>query len=121
MRHKSEHLPVALVQATQAGQISEADSLLDQVRSLQARALAILGQAEKAGDLKVALGAIREARGNLELLARMLGELNETQTVNVLINSPDWLWLRSVILSALESYPEARLAVSRALLDEQVS
>ena len=53
------------------------DSLLNQVRSLQGKALAILVQAEAAGGLRTALGAVREARGNLELLAKMLGLMND--------------------------------------------
>ena len=42
-----------------------------------ATALSILVQAEAAGDLRTALGAVREARGNLELLAKMLGLMND--------------------------------------------
>ena len=57
--------------------MAHGDSLLDQVRSLQGKALAILVQAEAAGDLRTALGAVREARGNQELLAKMLGLMND--------------------------------------------
>ena len=51
--------------------------MLDQVRGLQGKALAILTKAEAAGDLRTALGAIREARSSLELLAKMLGMMND--------------------------------------------
>jgi len=68
-------LPGALIKAQEAGEVARADNLLGQVRDLQARALAILSQAEAAGDLKTALHAIREARGTLELLAKMLCEV----------------------------------------------
>ena len=68
-RHQQEHLPIALAKAKETGEVAHGDSLLDQVRSLQGKALAILVMAEAAGDLRVALGAIREARGNLELVA----------------------------------------------------
>src|SRR3712207_9430279 len=76
-RHKANHLPAKLVMAQAAEEVAQADDLLEQVRDLQGRALAILGKAESAGDLRTALGAIREARGNLELLAKLLGELDE--------------------------------------------
>jgi hypothetical protein len=113
-RHK-EHLPRELARAREAEQISSADSLLDQVQALQAKAMAILNTAERSGNLRVALAAIREARGNLELLARLLGELKETgTTVNVLV-SPAWVSLRTLILEALEPFPEARLKLSQAL------
>ena len=59
------------------------DSLLNQVRSLQGKALAILVQAEAAGDLRTAPGAVREARGNLELMAKMLGLMNMSHEVDV--------------------------------------
>jgi len=77
-RHKNEHLPRELTKAHEANQISSADELLRQVQALHAKAMAILNTAEKSGDLRTALAAVREARGNLELLARLLGELKET-------------------------------------------
>jgi len=77
-RHKSEHIPIELTKAKEARQISSADDLLRQVQALHAKAMAILNTAEKSGDLRTALAAVREARGNLELLARLLGELRET-------------------------------------------
>jgi hypothetical protein len=113
-RHKANHLPAKLVMAEKAKEVAQADSLLEQVRDLQGRALAILDQAEMSGDLRIALGAIREARGNLELLAKLLGELDDGPTVNVLI-SPEWLELRAVIVGALEPYSDARESVLRAI------
>ena len=100
--------------AQAAEEVAQADSLLDQVRDLQARAHRILDKAERAGDLRTALGAIREAHGNLELLARLLGELNEQPVVNLNL-SPEWLELRAVIVTALEPHPEAKESVLRAI------
>ncbi len=113
-RHR-EHLPVHLVKASEAAEVAEADSLLEQVKHLQSRAVAILDKAEASGDLRTALSAIREARGNLELLAKLLGELQQEGTVNVLVAAPEWLALRSLILEAIAPYPEARTAVLGAL------
>jgi hypothetical protein len=113
-RHKGEHLPAKLLMAQQAEEVAQADSLLDQVGDLQRRAYGILDKAEGAGDLRTALGAIREARGNLELLAKLLGELDERRVVNLNV-SPEWLELRAVIVGALEPHPDARGAVLRAL------
>ena len=75
-RHK-DHLPKALVKAQEAREVARADDLLGQVRDLQERALRVLGAAEAAGDLRAATGAIREARGCLELLGKVTGELVE--------------------------------------------
>src|SRR5918999_5791955 len=62
-RHKANHLPAKLVMAQAAEEVAQADTLLDQVRGLQRRALEILDKAEEAGELRTALAAIREARG----------------------------------------------------------
>ena len=85
--------------------IAHADDLLEQVRDLQVRTFAVLEAAEASEQHRTALSAIREARGNLELLAKLLGELDDRPTVNVLI-SPEWLELRAVIVGALEPYSE---------------
>ena len=102
-RHKADHLPLKLVKAQEAQEVAQADDLLEQVRNLQGRALAILDKAERAGELRTALSAIREARGNLELLGKLLGELDERPVIN-LTDSPEWLELRTVIVTALEPY-----------------
>src|ERR671916_2786607 len=112
-RHKSNHLPAKLVMAEKAAEVAEADTLLEQVKGLQGRAYAILEKAEETGELRTALGAIREARGNLELLAKLLGELDE-RPINVLL-SPQWMTLRVAIVEALEPHPEAREAVLRGI------
>jgi hypothetical protein len=113
-RHKTEHLPAHLLKAREVEEVAQADDLLEQVRYLQGHALDILECAEKAGDLRTALAAISQARGNLELLGKLAGELDERPVVNVLV-SPEWLELRAVIVGALEPYSEARGAVLRAL------
>jgi hypothetical protein len=113
-RHRANHLPAKLVMAEKAAEVAEADTLLDQVKNLQGRAYAILDKAEEAGELRTALSAIREARGNLELLAKLLGELDERPVVNLNV-SPEWLELRAVIVTALEPHPEALGAVVGAL------
>ena len=113
-RHQSDHLPSNLTKAKDAHEAAHADGLLVQVKDLQTRALSILDQAEAAGDLRTALSAIREARGNLELLAKLLGELQQEGTINITVN-PEWVELRAVIVQALAPHPEAAQAVKGAL------
>ena len=113
-RHKANHLPAKLVMAEKAAEVVQADNLLEQVRDLQQSTLNILAEAEQAKQCRTALGAIREARGNLELLAKLLGELDDGPTVNVLI-SLEWLELRALIVGALEPYSDARESVLRAI------
>ena len=79
MRHRNEHLPFSAIEAEEAEEAEEdapAEELLDQVRDLQESALATLEEAEEAEELNAALRAIREAKGNLELMTRPLNELD---------------------------------------------
>jgi hypothetical protein len=116
-RHARAHVATELRRARDAADVARADSLLDEVRGLQARTLRILASAEAAGDAATALRAVREARGGLELLAKLLGELDEAPTVNVSVNA-GWPALRTALLSALEPFPEARRAVVQAIADD---
>lgn len=113
-KHKKNHLPAALSQARQAGEVSRADTLLEQVKQLQDKACSLLDKAESAGDMKTALTGVREARSCIELLAKLQGELQQEGTVNVTI-SPEWMELRTVILQAVEPFPDARQAIAEAI------
>jgi hypothetical protein len=116
-RHHDGHLPSTLLKAKEVEEVARADDLLAEVRSLQARTLAILEAAEETKELRTALGAIREARSNLELLAKLAGDLDERPLVNILI-APE---VRYVIVEALSPYPEARLSVANALAELEVA
>ncbi len=76
--------------------------------------MAVLEAAEASQEHRTALGAIREARGNLELLAKLVGQLDERPVVNVLV-SAEWIELRTVIVGALRPHPDARESVLRAI------
>lgn len=111
-RHKLRHLPSALAKAQEAAEIARGDDLLAQLRDLQARTSGILNQATD--DHRLALSAIREARSNIELLGKLLGEIRESPTVNILI-SPDWSRIRGVLYQALSLYPAVRVPLAKAL------
>ena len=114
-RHKSDHLPLRLVQARDAREVTQADSLLDRLLDLGRQTSEFLDEARRAKDHALALKAITRAERQLELQARLLGELQDGQAVNILLASPEWLTLRTGILRALQPYPDARLAVAEAL------
>ena len=108
-RHNKSHLPAALVKASEASQVANADDLLMQIKTLQAKTLDILKRNEGKDD-RIALSAIKEARANLELIGKLLGELANSPTV-VMVNNPEWITLRTLIVNALDNYPEAKMAV----------
>ena len=114
IRHEDRHLPVLLTKARDADAVAQAGDLLGEVRGLHARTLALLDQAEREEKLGPALLAIREARHNLELLAKLTNQLDTRPTLNLLV-APEWLTVRAVLLAALAPYPEARMAVAGRL------
>ena len=118
-RHRESHVPERLAKAREVAEVAQADALLEQVRTLHRRALAILDQSESAGDLRTALGGIREARGCLELLGRLEGEL-EPPSMNLIV-SGQWIQLRGVIMQVLRSHPAAQRAVTAALQSYDVA
>jgi hypothetical protein len=71
-RHKNDHIPIVMAKAQEVNEVRHGEDLLEQVRDLNQRTLRILREAEITGDNKTALAAIREARGNSELLCRMI-------------------------------------------------
>ena len=113
-RHRDNHLPAALAQAEAAAEVARGDDLLDQVDQLLRWARGIIAEAAKAKDLRTALQGIREARGCLELMGQLMGQIEKGQTVNVLV-LPEWVEVRAVVVAALAPYPEARAAVAAAL------
>lgn len=114
-RHRDSHLPTRLVKAQAAQEVAQADDLLKEVRALRAKSYSLLLAAEKAGDLRTALAGVREARACLELLAKLMGELDERPQVNVLL-APEWITVRSAMVAALGPYPDARVAVAARLV-----
>lgn len=93
----SGHLPQKVAKAVQAKEVAQADTLLDQVKGLSARALSILSQAEGKQDLRTACSAIREVRATLELLLKVSGELKGDQTtVNVAVVTHEYRLVKGV-------------------------
>jgi hypothetical protein len=74
----------------------------------------IAQRAEEEGDLRTAMSGCRELACLVALLARLRGELNKSPVVNIVV-SPEWRWLRGLLLTALNDFPEAKLTVSQAI------
>src|SRR5258708_6523879 len=108
LRHKA-HLAERVARAHDAQEVAGADTLLSKIGELEATGRRLLTKAERGGKLGVSVGALRELRGVVELLARVTGELKSGGglTVNVL-NNPSFLVLQQRVVAALEDFPEAR-------------
>ncbi|GIK67709.1 MAG: hypothetical protein BroJett018_55030 [Chloroflexota bacterium] len=116
-RHAANHLPLTIREAAAKDAAARDIDVLTEMKELHAKTKAILDTASK--DKRLSLAAIREARLNLELIAKLLGQIETAPTVNVTVNSL-WIEFRGVIMTALVPYPEARAALAAALLNAGV-
>jgi hypothetical protein len=114
IRHHDDHLPTALVKAQEAKEAADADALLAQIVGLRDEGLGVLEKAKDAEDLHTVLNAIKVTQGTIELLAKLAGQLRDAPTINLVL-SAEWQAVQANVLTALDPYPEARLAVAHAL------
>jgi pyrimidine operon attenuation protein/uracil phosphoribosyltransferase len=92
----------------------QAIDVMQQLRAINAACLEVLSKARAAENHSTLLRAVDRIHRQIELQARLLGEIQDGQTVNVLV-APEWHQVRLVVVEALRPFPEARTAVSRAL------
>jgi hypothetical protein len=98
-------------------QRSENEGLLAQLVSQRARLQLTVEQAQSLGDTSGVVRAERAITQNLELVAKLLGQLVQHHQVthaSVLV-SPDYLKLRQVLVETLRPHKAAALDVGRAL------
>ena len=85
-----------------------------QLRVLRERAAIALEKAEGSENHKIALQAIRELRELVRLWGELEGKLQSQPQINILVD-PQWIELRTVIIQALDPYPQAKEAVVNAV------
>jgi hypothetical protein len=114
-RHAAAHLTERLKRAHAGREIASGDSLATKLLAIEAEARRLGQKAEKAGDLRTALLAVRELVRLTELAARVSGELEPAGVTVNIVASTAWVALRGRILAALAPFPDARLSVAKAL------
>jgi hypothetical protein len=115
-RHSSEHIPELLLQAKHATEIADADDLLAKIQDLYQEAMAVLEAGKDGADHRLVLSAIDRAGKQLEILAEMRGALDRRPQVNFILTE-EWVRIRTTLVTALEPFPEARVAVASRLLE----
>ncbi|OPY54057.1 MAG: hypothetical protein A4E48_00443 [Methanosaeta sp. PtaU1.Bin060] len=106
----------ALADEIEQADIHKGDTYLQLVIGLQKKALDALEQQNASEDPKSWAMVSREARGYLELLGKALDRIRDAPPAQItIINNPEWVELRTIIVQALAPYPEARRAVIDAL------
>lgn len=125
-RHCARHIPAAMRDKNAAIALIGAECDLKQLREQESDGLLrnIAGQRgalykllDGEGDKKIAVAIHARITANLELGARVLGQVagQVNNVTNNLVLSVHYLSHRSRILAALKNYPEARRAVAAAL------
>jgi len=92
----------------------EALDTVRQLRTINGVSLCILQEARAEREQETALRAIDRIQKQIELQAKIIGQLDDRPVVNIHL-SPEWLELRAVIVNALEARPDARGAVLTAI------
>jgi len=99
----------AAILAQEAQEVADAQTILDEVSRLKDRALTILDRAETEGTREACM-ALREVRGIVELLAKVRGELKgDGPTINI-IQAPQFLEFKSIVLGVMCDECRERLA-----------
>ncbi len=113
-RHRDADIPQAVAKAQEVEDITRGLDVVKQLRTINGVTMQILSEARQRKDPEIALKAIDRIQRQIELQAKLLGDLDERPVVNVVL-SPEWLSLRLVIVQALADHPEAQRAVVMAL------
>ena len=79
-KHVSQHMPRSVREAAQAiEERSHGDGILSELLSLREEARRLQSLAEKKGDVRTAISAIRELTRLVELKARVMGEIRDRE------------------------------------------
>jgi len=97
-----------------AARLENAASFIDQLNEVRARAANLLDQAEASDNLRAAGVFLRELREQIRLMAELEGKISSQPQLTI-INNPEWVELRTLIITALDDFPEARQAVTDAI------
>ncbi len=119
IRHKNDHLPAAMIKAKEETDVRHAIDIVQQLKAINAACWQVLKEARDKRDHALVLRATDRVFKQIELQAKLIGELEQEGTTNITINA-QWLSIRAVLVQALAPYPEARAAAAAALLEEQV-
>lgn len=120
-RHRDRHMSMALtaLRAEQGTAVQIETTARERVEGLVSKLEALVNRTHDEKRESMLLGASRELRASIELLARLSGELRpENQTTVQVLNlstSEEWVRTRMTILAALQRHPDALADVTDAL------
>ena len=113
-RHAAGHIKQAIKQSQVAKEEAQTLDVVRQLVTINTVTLAILKEARDTKENNLALQAVDRVMKQLELQAKLLGDLDSAPTVNVWLPT-DWATIELAIASALAPFPQAAVAVADAL------
>jgi hypothetical protein len=113
-RHLNEHLAEYVQKALNEYGLEKGVKVLDKLTSILNRLDGFLDEAEDKRDAREFVVVAGELRKELELLAKLQGELAQEGTINIHLH-PEYIAVRTAIYQAVEPYPEVAQAISRAM------
>ena len=116
--HKANHLKVRMLKAVEKREEADIRTAIDvvgQLKAINGAALSVLKSARDANDGDLALKAIDRIQRQIELQAKLIGELQQEGTTNIIVN-PEWVQIRTALMVALTPFPEAAQAVAGTLV-----
>ncbi len=117
-RHKQNgHIEDSLIKAHGIRKIVNADDLLVKILYLQEETLMVLSEAKDDKNQNTVLSAIGKAGQLIELQARLAGQLQEKQVINIYMQ-PAFIKMQNIILSELDQFPEAKYRIAERLTKE---
>lgn len=122
-RHKEHCMKPAFHDAIATQDTQAAFSALDEMAWMRQQARAIYAAVwtdAQAKDHRLALSSLGELRKQTELYSELTGELDRSLHLE-LRTSPEWANVRDILFTALTPFPEARIAVAKALLAQGMS
>lgn len=114
-RHAAEHLPARLVRAAESADVAQAIDVVQQLKAINTASLQVLKDARENGQGGLALAAIDRVQRQIELQAKLLSQLDDRPTVN-LVMAPQWPRLVSGLRSVLQPHPEVLAQVTAHLI-----
>lgn len=86
-RHAATDLPARVTQAVEAAAVKDGLAIVAEIRAVQAKALAICATAERTGDLRTAVAALREVRACLMDIGTLTGQVKGPGSPHVTITT----------------------------------
>lgn len=114
-RHMRTHVQKAVAEAiSQDQELADGLNVTKQLIEINKAAREILSEARAKGDNYMALAAIARVEKQLELQAKLLGDIATGINIQI-IQSPQFTEFKALILGILDTYPEVKALVVESL------